>query len=90
MKDLKSQHPIEADGARHVVGSERDSTDALDHHEMLHCSSGLVGRQVRWRRFLHQEEPGIPQHGCSDETRQVNGRRLLAALALNSTNSDAG
>src|SRR5216683_7421128 len=31
MNDLKSQHAIEGDGARHVVGGERDSADALDH-----------------------------------------------------------
>jgi hypothetical protein len=27
MNDLKSQHAIEADGARHVVGGQRDGTD---------------------------------------------------------------
>src|SRR5258708_36219300 len=31
MNDLKSQHAIEGDGARHVVGGKRDGTDALDH-----------------------------------------------------------
>src|SRR5262249_9402197 len=31
MNDLKSQHAIEGDGARHVVGGQRDGTDALDH-----------------------------------------------------------
>ena len=31
MNDLESQHSIEADGARHIVGGQRDSTDALDH-----------------------------------------------------------
>src|SRR5258708_38903244 len=31
MNDLKSQHAIEGDGARHVVGGQRDSADALDH-----------------------------------------------------------
>ena len=31
MSDLKSQHAIEADGARHIVGGQRDSTDTLDH-----------------------------------------------------------
>src|SRR5258708_9191041 len=31
MNDLKSQHEIEGDGARHVVGGQRDSADALDH-----------------------------------------------------------
>jgi hypothetical protein len=30
VNDLKSQHAIEADGARHIVGGQRDSTDALD------------------------------------------------------------
>jgi hypothetical protein len=32
MNDLKSQHAIEGDRARHVVGGERDSADALGHH----------------------------------------------------------
>jgi hypothetical protein len=31
INDLKSQHAIEANGARHVMGGQRDSTDALDH-----------------------------------------------------------
>jgi hypothetical protein len=31
MNDHKSHHALEADGARHVVGGQRDGTDALDH-----------------------------------------------------------
>src|SRR5262249_24230486 len=31
MNDLKSQHAIEGDGAHHVVGGQRDGTDALNH-----------------------------------------------------------
>ena len=31
VNDLKSQHAVEADGPRHIVGSERDGADALDH-----------------------------------------------------------
>src|SRR5260370_23108021 len=33
VNDLKSQHAIEVDGTRHVVGGQRDGTDALDHRE---------------------------------------------------------
>src|SRR5262249_15543556 len=31
VNDLKSQHAIEADGLRHIVGGERDGADAFDH-----------------------------------------------------------
>src|SRR5712691_3957417 len=31
VNDLKSQHAIEADGARHIMGGQRDGADALDH-----------------------------------------------------------
>ena len=31
VNDLKSQHAIEADGPRHIVGGERDGADAFDH-----------------------------------------------------------
>ena len=31
MQDLKSQRAVEADGARHGVGAERDGADPLDH-----------------------------------------------------------
>src|SRR6266436_641228 len=44
---LKSQHAIEADRARHVVGGERDGTDAFDHRpsssERSARSLGLAG-----------------------------------------------
>ena len=31
VNNLKSQHAVEADGPRHIVGSERDGANALDH-----------------------------------------------------------
>src|SRR5260370_29705879 len=51
MNDLKSQHAIEGDGARHVVGGERDSADALDHRGtapfFVSCIGLHDGRTVR-------------------------------------------
>src|SRR6266446_2925676 len=43
MNDLKSQHAIEGDGARHVVGGQRDGTDALDHRGTAPFSSRALG-----------------------------------------------
>src|SRR5262249_23996722 len=46
---LKSQHAIEADRARHVVGGEGDGTDAFDHRPSSHQrgarSPGLGGNR---------------------------------------------
>src|SRR2546423_1468100 len=40
MNDLKSQHAVEPNGVRHIVGRQCDSADALDHRETLHMSVG--------------------------------------------------
>jgi hypothetical protein len=39
MNDFKSQHAIEGDGLPHVVGGQRDRTDALDHRGTAPFSS---------------------------------------------------
>ena len=54
MNDLKSQRAIEADGARHIVGSQRDRTDALDHREnaplrLRSCRIGALRSQYQDR-----------------------------------------
>jgi hypothetical protein len=36
MNDFKSQHTVEPNGMRHIVGRQRDSADALDHRDTLH------------------------------------------------------
>src|ERR1700730_396460 len=36
MNDLKSQHAVEPNGIRHIVGGQCDSADALDHRDTLH------------------------------------------------------
>jgi hypothetical protein len=35
ISDFKSQHAIEANGTWHIVGGQRDGTNALDHRRML-------------------------------------------------------
>jgi hypothetical protein len=35
MNDLKSQHAVEPNGTRHIVGRQCDSADALDHRDTL-------------------------------------------------------
>src|SRR4029077_8918949 len=52
MNDLKSQHAIETDSARHIVGSQRDRTDALDHREnaplrLWSCGIGALRSQSK-------------------------------------------
>ena len=62
MNHLKSEHAIEADGTRHIVGGQRDGTDALDHHGMLHLRSRLAGivptLAIKSRRPLYDD------HSC--------------------------
>src|SRR5215468_9145567 len=43
MNDLKSQHAIEGDGARHIVGGQRDGTDALDHRSTAPFLVSCIG-----------------------------------------------
>jgi hypothetical protein len=43
VNDLKSQHAIKADGARHIMGRQRDGTDALDHRGNAPLRTGLAG-----------------------------------------------
>src|SRR5208337_616887 len=43
VNDLESQHAIEVDGTRHVVGGQRDGTDALDHRENAPLKLSLAG-----------------------------------------------
>src|SRR5262245_16568569 len=44
---LKSQHAIEADRARHVVGGERDGADTFDHR-----ASSCARRAITWANHL--------------------------------------
>src|SRR5215204_2442159 len=54
VNDLKSQYAIEADCARHVVGGERNGTDALDHRE----NTPLKGRSWLPYSVARRAKPG--------------------------------
>src|SRR6516164_160231 len=47
VKQLKSQHAIEADRARHVVGGEGDGTDAFDHRPSSNARRAIT-RPITW------------------------------------------
>jgi hypothetical protein len=49
MNDLKSQHAVESNGMRHIVGGQCDSADALDHRDTLHMI-----RSVRAHKVCHR------------------------------------
>src|ERR1700730_5344874 len=49
MNDLKSQHAVESNGMRHIVGGQCDSAYALDHRDTLHMI-----RSVRAHRVCHR------------------------------------
>src|SRR5215831_4335738 len=62
MNDLKSQHAIEGDGARHIVGGQRDGTDALHHRP----TAPFFVRVARGRRFVKRTDASYRSwHSCS-------------------------
>src|SRR5262252_2760934 len=48
VKHLKSQHTIEADRARHVVGGERDGADAFDHRPSSNARGARSLGPITW------------------------------------------
>ena len=58
VNNFKSEHTIEADGARHIVRRQRDGADALDHRGIAHRRSACASRKLD----VPTPTPSVPEH----------------------------